>query len=748
MNQRQRLAGDLLLLRERASQYALYGVYIASASVVIATLLVCYVMVDAITIEGIILAQTSNIALWTVDSMPFVFAMWGQYASFRMAREANDLVQHKTQSLREALTQADFTSKAKSDFFAKMSHELRTPINGIIGMSDLMLETKLSDEQRRHAEIIKSSASGLLTLINDLLDFSKIESGKLELEEIEFDLRDCIEKSVALLAQQAHMKGITLTNLMQPDMPNRLLGDPGRLRQIIINLLGNAIKFTHQGEIVLSVKKLPEESADRLRLLVEVADTGIGISAKDQTKLFQPYNQAKTSTANRYGGTGLGLAITKELVEAMGGHIGVKSEEGKGSNFWFAVNLRKPVAVSVARAPAPISLKGLRVLVADGNIPARMNLVDQMKALGMEVQSIGNGNAALQMIRSAADSSFRFDLVMTDMFLPNLNGEELGREIKSHPEMRDTVLVMMTSAGVRGDAQRLNQAGFAGYFGKPVPPEDLPGLLMAVMATRGLDEPERQRSGLVTKYTLSEIRKKHSRLLLVEDSPVNREIMLHMLSKLGYTTDVAESGLAAVEAARRESYGLILMDLHLPDISGVTAIESIRALPGAHAKTSIVVLTAGATDAEKERCRVLDVKDFVTKPVDPGVLGDLLKRWSTLHAPSSSVANTTPETPDDAAGNDAVSPDPKLVEIFIKEATQRLASLRHAFVASDAQRAAREAHTLKSSSAYFQAHAMHAAAEQLEKMADSGQLGKAEPVLQALEGAYAALRSRLERDMI
>jgi two-component system sensor histidine kinase/response regulator len=748
MHQRQRLAEDLLLLRERASQYALYGVYIASASVVIATLLVCYVMVDAITIDGIILAQTSNIALWTVDSMPFVFAMWGQYASFRMAREANDLVQHKTQSLREALTQADFTSKAKSDFFAKMSHELRTPINGIIGMSDLMLETKLSDEQRRHAEIIKSSASGLLTLINDLLDFSKIESGKLELEEIEFDLRDCIEKSVALLAQQAHMKGITLTNLMQPDMPNRLLGDPGRLRQIIINLLGNAIKFTHQGEIVLSVKKLPEETADRLRLLVEVADTGIGISAKDQARLFQPYNQAKKSTANRYGGTGLGLAITKELVEAMGGHIGVKSEEGKGSNFWFAVNLRKPVAVSVARAPAPISLKGLRVLVADGNIPARMNLVDQMKALGMEVQSIGNGNAALQMIRSAADSSFRFDLVMTDMFLPNLSGEELGHEIKSHPEMRDTVLVMMTSAGVRGDAQRLNQAGFAGYFGKPVPPEDLPGLLMAVMATRGLDEQERQRSGLVTKYTLSEIRKKHSRLLLVEDSAVNREIMLHMLSKLGYTTDVAETGLAAVEATRRESYGLILMDLHLPDISGVKAIESIRALPGAHATTSIVVLTAGATDAEKERCRVLDVKDFLTKPVDPGVLGDLLKRWSTLHSPSSSPVNTTPETSGDTAGKDAVSPDPKLVEIFIKEATQRLASLRHAFVASDAQRAAREAHTLKSSSAYFQAHAMHAAAEQLEKMADSGQLGKAEPVLQALEGAYAALRSRLERDMI
>ncbi|MBI3777825.1 MAG: response regulator [Gammaproteobacteria bacterium] len=748
MNQRQRLAEDLLLLRERASTYALYGVYIASASVIIATLLVSYVMVDAITLDGIILAQTSNIALWTVDAMPFLFAMWGQYASFRMAREANEFVQHKTQTLREALTQANFTSKAKSDFFAKMSHELRTPINGIIGMSDLMLESKLSDEQRRHAEIIKSSASGLLTLINDLLDFSKIESGKLELEEIEFDLRECIEKSVALLAQQAHMKGLTLTNLIQPDMPTRLLGDPGRLRQIIINLLGNAIKFTHHGEIVLSAKKLPGETAGRIQLHIEVADTGIGISSRDQAKLFQPYNQAKASTTNRYGGTGLGLAITKELVEAMGGRIGVKSEEGKGSIFWFAINLRKPAAVKTAPASLQVSLKGLRVLVAEGNIPARMSLVEQLKALEMEVQSIGNGNAALQMIRSAADSSLRFDLVMVDMFLPNLSGEELGREVKSHAEMRNTVLVMMTSAGVRGDAQRLNQAGFAGYFGKPIPAEDLPELLKAVMATKGMEEQERQRAGLVTKYTLAEKRKKHSRLLLVEDSPVNREIMLNMLSRIGYAADVAENGRAAVEAVRHKSYGLIFMDLHLPDISGVQAIESIRALSGTVAKTPIIVLTAGATDDEIQRCRALDVRDFLTKPVDTGVLADTLKSASLMPSASPGPADAEPVPSDDSSADVAVNPDPKLVEIFVREATQRLVSLRQAFAASDAQRAAREAHTLKSSSAYFQAHAMHEAAEQLEKMADDGQIGKAESVLQELESAYAALRARLERDSI
>ncbi|HEU5337770.1 MAG TPA: ATP-binding protein [Sulfuricaulis sp.] len=310
---------DLRLLRERASKYAVYGVYIASVSVVIATLLVSYVMQGTISLEGIIIAQTSNIALWTVDCMPFLFAMWGQYASYRMASDADDYVKTKTQSLRDALTHADFTSKAKSDFFAKMSHELRTPINGIIGMSDLVLQTNLSGEQRRHVDIIKSSASGLLSLINDLLDFSKIEAGKLELEEVEFDLRECIEKSATLLAQQAQVKGLTLTNLIQNDVPSRLTGDPGRLRQIIINLLSNAIKFTHTGEVVLSVKKLQEETDHRVRLHVEVADTGVGIPAKAQARVFQPYNQADASTSHRYGGTGLGLTISKELVEAMGG---------------------------------------------------------------------------------------------------------------------------------------------------------------------------------------------------------------------------------------------------------------------------------------------------------------------------------------------------------------------------------------------------------------------------------------------
>ena len=747
MDLQQRRREDLLLLREKASKYALYGVLIAGASVVIATLLVSYVMTDAISLEGIILAQTSNIALWTVDAMPFIFAMWGQYASRRMAHEAEEVVQTKTQTLREALTKADFTSKAKSDFFAKMSHELRTPINGIIGMSDLVLETKLTKDQHRHLDIIKSSASGLLTLINDLLDFSKIEAGKLVLEEIEFDPRDCIEKSATLLAQQAHAKGLALTNLIQSDVPTRLRGDPGRLRQIVINLLGNAIKFTHAGEVVLSVKKLPDESGDRVRLRVEVADTGIGMSAKDQTKLFQPYSQAGTSTSRHYGGTGLGLTISKDLVEAMGGEIGVNSREGKGSVFWFTAEFRKPAVMNEAVPTTRVDLRGLRVLVADGNIPARVTLVDQLKALGLEVQSIGNGTAALQMIRSAAGTDFSFDLVLMDMFLPNLSGEELGHELKAHGETCDTVLVILTSAGVRGDAQRLNQAGFAGYFGKPIPPEDLRDALKAVMATRDMDEPERQRAGLVTKYTLSGMRRKLARLLLVDDSTVNLEIMQKMLSRLGHTTDVAENGRAAITAATSEDYGLILMDLHLPDISGIEAIEAIRALPGALARTPIAVLTAGASDEEIARCRALEVGDFLVKPLDSNVLVEALKRYRITPVTVTETADTPPpEKPAvPAPASSEATPDPKLVEIFTKEATQRLASLHEALATGDASRAAREAHTLKSSSAYFKAEAMHEAAARIEEMANNGQLDQTKPVLEKLEQSYARLRDHLTK---
>ena len=388
----------LAVMRSRASSYALYGTLIAAASVVIGTLLVAYIGAQAITVDSIAGAQQSNIALWVLDCMPFVFAAWGQYASLRMAHEANDLIRDSTRDLRTALKEEQFTSQAKSDFFARMSHELRAPLNGIVGMSELLVSGELSEEQRRQIGIIQSSAQNLLSVINDILDLSKIEAGKLLLENIEFNLQECIEGAVAVLAQSAQRKGLKLVVLIQPDAPRRLMGDPGRLRQIIINLVSNAIKFTEQGEIVVTAQFTATPAQQLHTLRVEVADSGVGIAREEQARLFMPYHQAGGNETVKAQGTGLGLAIARELVEAMGGEIGVDSAPGKGSRFWFSARLGESAHAAAEAAAPSIRLETLRVLVVDANDSSRRILADQLRALGMQAEEARDGIEALQQV--------------------------------------------------------------------------------------------------------------------------------------------------------------------------------------------------------------------------------------------------------------------------------------------------------------------------------------------------------------
>ena len=718
--------GALVMMRSRASKYALYGTLIAVASVIIGTLLVAYVSAGFVNVDSIAAAQRGNIALWVLDCMPFVFAAWGQYASLRMTREANQLIRDNTRDLRTALKEEQVSSQAKSDFFARMSHELRAPLNGIVGMSELLVDGQLGEEQRRQIGIIQTSAQNLLSLINDILDLSKIEAGKLLLEHVEFNLQECIESAVAVLAHSAQRKNLKLSVRIQPDAPRRLSGDPGRLRQIIINLVSNAIKFTEKGEITVTAR-LPGPPAKHLYTLrVEVTDSGIGITPGEQAALFQPYHQAGADAVRKPEGTGLGLAITRELVEAMGGEIGVVSEPGKGSRFWFNAHLGEVEPAGAGAGTPVLRLEGLRVLVADANDGTRLILADQLRALGMEAEEARDGIEALQKALLSVQYQRPFDLLLTDIFLPHMAGDVLGQDLRQRRETAHMVLAVVTHSGARGDAARLNQMGFAGYFGNGILPADLREAVTALMDTRTLAEEERRRHGLVTRYSLNESRRQARRLLLVDDSAVDREVSLRAINELGCSADVAVSGAEALAALERNTYNAVLLDVHLPDSGGPGLLERVRALHGEAGRVPVIMLTAGLEDSERRLCRKLGANDFLLKPVERELFRHTLAKYVPLTAPSES----------------GIAERERLLALFFREATRRIGVAKVAFEAGDTHSIAAQAHTLKSITAHVQADDMRAAAARLEVLAKAGQLKQIKPLLAELERQLAALRSK------
>lgn len=724
----------LPVLRSQASRYAIYGTCIALVSVVLATLLVAQYVYGEISIANIITAQLQNVALWTMDAMPFVFALWGQYASFRMARTASTIVKDSTLTLREALTTANSVSRAKSDFFAKMSHELRTPINAIIGMSELLHEAPLEAPHARHAGIINAAAKNLLTLINDVLDYSKIEAGWLQLDMIEFDLEDCINNAVGLLAPQAQAKGLALDVELEPALPRKLNGDPGRLRQILINLLGNAIKYTSAGRVALRVACVDTRGATA-RLAIEIEDTGVGIAPEAQAVLFEPYRRIAEAGADRSAsattGTGLGLAITRELVSAMNGDIGVRSEIGKGSVFRCTVTLSVSGEPALARLAGDVDLTGVKLLLADDNEVTRSILAAQLRALGLVVHEAGDGLRALEMIVSSARSKRPFEILITDMFLPSLDGEELGRRLQSRPATSGVVLAMMTAAGARGDAERLRHCGFTGYISRPVAESDLKSFLCHMLATVRLTPTQREHVGVITRYTLGETTPRNRRVLVVEDSDVNREITVSQLARLGLKSDVAATGAAAVEAARLKPYGALLMDLRLPDSSGARVIGAIRRLSGDRGRVPILVLTAGVTEVETQQCRTLGVKDVLLKPIETEALGRALEPYV---GPPTAAAPTVP----------SAAPDRTLIEIFLREAAQRMAAIKSAPKdAGGAEIVARHAHTLRGNCGHLGEDAMGAIAARVEQLARDGGPGM-DAAISSLDKAYMALKARLE----
>jgi CheY-like chemotaxis protein len=660
-------------------------------------------------------------------------------------------------------------------------------MNGVIGMTDLLMDTEPSEEQQSYIEPIRQCGEALLGLINDILEYGKIEAGKLELECIDFNLRTTVEDVLGQFAEQAQKKGLEITGLVHAAVPTGLRGDPGRLRQILTNFVGNAIKFTKQGDVTVQAF-LEKDLVDAVVVRFEVTDSGIGIAPEVQARLFTPFTQADSSTSRNYGGTGLGLAISKQLIEQMGGNVGITSQPGLGSTFWCTAHFTKQTKSPLAIMPSA-ELTGRRVLIVDDNESNRIILHHLVTGWGMLDDQVPDAASAITLIEQQAKKGVSYDVAIVDMLMPGKDGLQLAKELKVHPVGSLVRLIILTSLIQRGHAELARQAGFLAYLTKPIRHDQLSNCLRTVLGLPGITG-ERTLTAvaapalpLITRHTLSEI-ESAPRILVAEDNLINQKLTVRLLEKLGYQADVVENGREAIAALARNSYAMVLMDCQMPLLDGLEATrlirerEQARELSIPHSTLNIhhprhipiVALTANAMSGDRERCLAAGMNDYLTKPIRKENLKGALDRWiaAPIHPQATPTGNAkystdgidaevlpvifdAPAMLRNIGGDTALLED--LAELFLQRYHAMLEAIRAALANRDQKAVEQAAHALKGTAGNLCASEVVLYAGQLEAFGRLGTLGEGPVIYTQLEKAVLRLvqlfekRSRLQRDI-